>query len=826
MISLLVHLAILLVVSGVLFWRRTGAFAGVLTLAALLAIATASLGVSWTAWIILGVVAVVILPTPLRRSVISAPILNIFRKVLPPMTATEREALEAGDVWWDGELFQGRPDWNKLLNYPKPTLSAEEQSFVDNETEQLCKLVNDFHVVHRDRDLTPEAWDYIKKAGFLGMIIPKQYGGKGFSALAHSTVVTKLATRSCTAAVTVMVPNSLGPAELLLHYGTDAQKNHYLPRLARGEDIPCFALTSPEAGSDAGAIPDFGIVCKGMHEGRETLGIRLTWNKRYITLAPVATVLGLAFKLYDPEKLLGQDKTDFGITCALIPTSHAGVNVGNRHLPMGQAFMNGTTTGKDVFIPIDWIIGGVEYAGQGWRMLVECLSAGRGISLPALGTATSKVSYLTTGAYARVRKQFKTHIGAFEGIEEAMARIAGRTYQLEASRVMTAGSIDLGVKPAVVTAIAKYHMTEMGRAVIADAMDVHAGRGVIMGEDNYLAHGYVSQPIAITVEGANILTRNLMIFGQGAVRCHPYVFKEMQAAANPDKAAGLRDFDQLFWSHVGYTCSNFVRTLVLGLTAGRAARAPTSGETKRHFEQLTRFSSALALVADISMLTLGGDLKRRERLSARLGDVLSHLYLASTALKFYHDNGCNEAELPYVRWCVRNAIYECQRAFSHFFANFPSRFMAGLLKRIVLPFGNQVRRANDKLDHQIVAMMMKDNAVRDRITQYCFIGDDKEPVGRMEAAFKAVLAAADADRKLAKAARKGGMVALDGPHTQSDVIRAAVKQNIITAAEGELLLEAERRRSEVIQVSDFAPGHYVISGHAEKTAAAAAAKIA
>lgn len=805
-----IHLLVLLLVTGVLLYNRSKLLPSLGIAAASLVLMSALFGPSYFTWVVFALVALVLLPTPLRRNLISGALLKVFRKVLPPMTSTEREALEAGDVWWDGELFQGSPNWKTLLAYPKPTLTAEEQSFVDNETEELCRIVNDFDVVHKDRDLSPEAWEYIKKSGFLGMIIPKRYGGKEFSALAHSTVVTKLASRSCTAAVSVMVPNSLGPAELLLHYGTEDQKNHYLPRLARGDEIPCFALTAPQAGSDAGAIPDTGIVCKGMHDGKEVLGIRLNWNKRYITLAPVATVLGLAFKLYDPDKLIG-NTVDYGITCALIPTNHPGVETGRRHLPMGMAFMNGPTTGKDVFIPMDWIIGGQEYAGQGWRMLVECLSAGRGISLPALGTATALVAYRMTGAYARVRKQFKTHIGAFEGVEEAMARIAGRTYQLEAMRQMTAASLDLGVKPAVITAIAKYHMTELGRAVVADAMDVHAGRGVIMGPDNYLAHGYVSQPIAITVEGANILTRNLMIFGQGAVRCHPYVFEEMQAAANPDKEQGLTDFNRLLFKHIGYAASNFVRAIVLGITAGRAADAPTTGETKRYFEQLSRFSAALALVADVSMMLLGGDLKRKERLSARLGDVLSQLYMASTALKYYHDQGCPESDLPYVRWCVRNALYECQRAFSQFFANMPHSAAAWLMKLVVLPFGNRVRKPNDKLDHLVVAAMMKDNELRTRLTKLVYMGEEDQPLAKMEAAFLAAIGAADADRKLGKALRKGGLREVEGPQTYEDILQRAMQAGVLDEAEAQLLRHAEALRDEVIQVNSFDRGHFVVS---------------
>ena len=519
-------------------------------------------------WALLSVVAVLYFADGLRKDKITRPIFKMFKSVLPPMSQTEKEALEAGDVWWDAELFKGNPNWNELLNYKKPELTAEEQSFVDNQVETVCNMVSDWDINFKDKDLPKEAWDYLKNEGFWGLIIPKAYGGKEFSAFAHSTIVCKLSTRSSVLGITTMVPNSLGPAELLLHYGTEEQKNYYLPRLAKGTDIPCFALTGPKAGSDAGAIPDNGIVCKGEFEGKEVIGIRVTWDKRYITLAPVATVLGLAFKMYDPDGLIG-DKEDIGITVALIPTSHKGVEIGDRHHPMGQAFMNGPTRGKDVFIPMDWIVGGQDYAGKGWRMLVECLSAGRGISLPSSSAATAKIAYRATGAYSVLREQFKTQIGKFEGVEEALARIAGETYQMEAARIMTAGAVDLGVKPSVVTAIAKYHMTESARSILNDAMDIHGGRGVIMGERNYISTGYMSMPISITVEGANILTRNLMIFGQGAVRCHPFVFREMQAANNESEQQGVDEFDSLFFRHIGYGLSNFIRTLTLGLTAGK-----------------------------------------------------------------------------------------------------------------------------------------------------------------------------------------------------------------------------------------------------------------
>ncbi|MEX0871449.1 MAG: acyl-CoA dehydrogenase, partial [Aquisalimonadaceae bacterium] len=551
--------------------------------------------------IVLAPVALVLNVPSLRRRIISARLFATFRKVLPPMTQTEREALEAGDIWWEGELFRGRPDWRQLHGMQITRLSAEEQAFLDNQVETLCAMLDEDSIVRTHRDLPPEAWDYLKKERFFSMIIPRAHGGLQFSSLAQSTVVSKIATRSISAAVTVMVPNSLGPGELLMHYGTEEQKNHWLPRLARGEELPCFALTGPDVGSDAGAMPDYGVVCKGEHDGREVLGIRLNFSKRYITLAPVATVLGLAFKMYDPDHLLGEQE-DIGITCALIPASHPGVEIGERHFPMGLAFMNGPLRGKDVFIPMDWIIGGAEQAGKGWRMLVECLSVGRAISLPALGTAAGKVSYRMTGAYARIRRQFKLPIGRFEGVQEAMGRIGGFAYMLEASRVLTASAGDMGVRPSVVSAIAKYHMTEMMRTSLNDAMDVHGGRGIMFGPRNYLGYGYQAIPVGITVEGANILTRNLMIFGQGAIRCHPYVFPEMEAARNNDLAA----FDRLLFSHVGFSINRGVRALTHGLTAAAFADSPVDGPTGRYYRNLSRMSSALALVSDVAMGVLGG----------------------------------------------------------------------------------------------------------------------------------------------------------------------------------------------------------------------------
>lgn len=752
--------------------------------------------------LIYGVVSLFYYLPDLRVDWISRKLYHFMQKVLPPMTETEKTALEAGDVWWEAELFRGKPNWQTLLNYKKPELTEEEQAFVDNETEELCSMLDDWDIVHKRKDLPPEVWQFIKDKGFLGMIIPKEYGGKGFSALAHSTVVTKIATRSGSAAVTVMVPNSLGPGELLLHYGTQEQKDYYLPRLATGEEIPCFALTSPVAGSDAGAIPDKGIVCKGEYNGEETLGIRITWNKRYITLAPVATIVGLAFKLYDPEGLLGNDdKEDYGITCALIPADHPGVNTGRRHLPMNQAFMNGTTTGDDVFIPMSMLIGGEDYAGQGWRMLMESLAAGRSISLPAMGTAVAKLSYRMTGAYALVREQFKLPIGRFEGVEEAMAQIAGLAYRTEASRLMTAGAVDLGVKPSVVSAIAKYEMTEMGRDIMNHAMDVHAGRGIIMGERNYLANGFMSQPIGITVEGANILTRNLMIFGQGAIRCHPYVLREMLAAQLDDEEEGVKRFDSLLFRHVGYGVSNFFRTLGLGLTAARIAEKPVAGETGRYYQQLTRMSSALALTSDVAMGMLGGDLKRKERLSARLADVLSHLYLCSTVLKYYEDQERPLSDLPYVRWNMEYGLHKIQEAFYDFYENFPHNAVGKALRFIAFPYGKSYKRPSDRLERELVLPMMKDCEVRDRITKYAYVGNtDDDVTGRVELAFKKVLEADSVRYKLRKAIKSKE---LDKKLTNMERIEQALEKGIISEDEKQILSDAETARMDVIQVDDY-----------------------
>jgi acyl-CoA dehydrogenase len=755
------------------------------------------LGALWVAFI---AAAIFSNPTRLRRERVSRPLLAVFRRILPQVSQTEQEALDAGTVWWEGELFSGSPDWNKLLGYPRPVLSADEQAFLDGPVEELCRMVNDWQVTHELCDLPPQAWQFIREHGFLGLIIPKQYGGLGFSALAHSEIVMKLTTRGSTAAITVMVPNSLGPAELLLHYGTQAQKDYYLPRLAQGLEIPCFALTNPEAGSDAGAIPDFGIVCRGDWDGHaDVLGVRLTWEKRYITLAPVATLLGLAFRLYDPDHVLG-DREDLGITLALIPTHTPGVRTGRRHLPLDAAFMNGPTWGKDVFVPMDHVIGGVDYVGQGWKMLMNSLAAGRSISLPANSCGIAKMCALTTGAYGRVRQQFRLSIGRFEGVEEAIARIGGNAYIMEAARVMTAGAVDLGEKPAVVSAIVKYHLTERARQTINDAMDVHGGKGICMGPNNYLARGYQQTPIAITVEGANILTRSMIIFGQGAIRGHPYVLREIAATQESEPEQAVRDLDAALFGHLLFIASNTVRAIWLGLTGARLLLAPGDRHVRRYFQQITRLSAAFALMADVAMLLLGGALKRRERLSARLGDILSNLYLACAALKRYEDSGRPSDDLPLLHWSVQDALNRVEEAFHGLFANLPNRFLAWGIKWLLFPYGRRFAPPSDELGHHVVGLLLEPSRARARLTAGVFVPqDEREPISALESALHAVIAAEPIGAKI-RDAREQGVIAGRFP---DEIMEEAVSKGVITAEEKAAMDRARMLRRKVIMVDDF-----------------------
>jgi acyl-CoA dehydrogenase len=740
---------------------------------------------------------VVLTVAPLRRLFISRLLLRWYRGQLPAMSQTEREAIDAGTVWWDAELFSGRPDWAKLLAVPQPKLTAEEQSFLDNENEQLCAMVSDWETTQIYQDLPPQAWQFIKDKGFLGMIIPKRYGGREFSATMHSQVIQKLASRCGVAAVHVMVPNSLGPAELLLNYGTEEQKNHYLPRLAKGLEIPCFGLTNPHAGSDAAAIPDVGIVCKGSWEGKEILGMRVTWEKRYITLGPISTLLGLAFRLRDPDHLLGKQE-EVGITCALVPSHTPGVNIGRRHNPLNAVFQNGPNWGKDVFMPLDWIIGGPKMAGQGWRMLMECLAAGRSISLPSSSTGYCKLAARATGAYARVRSQFKTPIGKFEGIEEPLARIGANLYTMDAARAMTAGAVDLGEKPSVISAIVKYQLTERGRALVNDAMDILGGKGICLGPNNFIGRSYEQLPIAITVEGANILTRNLIVFGQGAIRCHPYVLREMQAARDGDLAA----FDAALFGHIRHVVANKARAFFTAITSSRFAPVPAGAapQTRRYYQHLTRMSSALAFAADVSMLVLGGALKRRERISARLGDVLSVLYLASSVLKRFEDEGRQETDLPFVHWSLQDALARASEALHGALANFPAPVVGALMRLVIFPFGRHFAPPSDALGHEVARLLIAPSSARDRLCAGMYLPRaESDPLGCLEAALEAVIRAEAVEAKI-RAAQKSGLFSGGGPE---ELAQGAFAAKIISGEELSLLKRAAQLRDEVIRVDDF-----------------------
>ncbi len=750
-----------------------------------------------------GAALVLVIP-PLRRVVLSRAIFKTYKSILPQMSETERDALEAGSVWWEGELFQGNPDWQKLLDYPVPTLTAEEQSFMDNEVEQACALVNDWEVTTELHDMSPEAWKYIKDKGFLGMIIPKKYGGLQFSAYAHSQVVTKLSTRCSAQSVSVMVPNSLGPAELLLHYGTDEQKNHYLPRLAKGQEIPAFALTSPWAGSDAASIPDYGVVCKGQWQGKEVLGMRVTWDKRYITLGPICTILGLAFRLYDPEGLIG-DKKDIGITCALVPRNTPGAELGRRHFPLNAMFMNGPTRGKDVFMPLDFIIGGKTMAGKGWRMLMECLAAGRSISLPSSNAGMAQITARAVGGYARVRSQFKMAVGRFEGVEEPLTRIGAYTYMMDAVRKLTAGAVDLGEKPSVASAIAKYHVTELARKVVNDGMDVIGGKGICLGPSNFLGRAYQQIPIGITVEGANILTRSLILFGQGAIRCHPYVLTEMQAAHNPDSAKGLIDFDRALFGHIVFTIRHCFRAFWIGMTGSHFVGVPenVAPETRRYYQQITRFSSGFAFLSDISMLVLGGALKRREKLSARLGDILSMMYLCSATLKRFESEGRQPEDAPLMHWAIWDAMYKAQMAFDGVIANFPNKFIGRFLYRTVFPLGHPYDVPSDEIGHQVAKLLITPSAARDRLTAETYLPKvETESVGAIELALKATIDAEPIESKIRSAEKEGLFEGIPDANVR-DIAQVAFSMGVVSAEEYALLKRRNHLRDIVIHVDDF-----------------------
>ncbi|QIE54081.1 acyl-CoA dehydrogenase [Pikeienuella piscinae] len=743
-----------------------------------------------------------------RSRYLTAPIMRWAEGALPPLSDTEREALEAGDTWWDVELFSGSPDWSVLLDTPAPVLTENEQAFLDGPCVELCGMLDDWAITNENRDLSPEVWRFMREKRFFGMIIPENRGGLGFSAYAQSEVIRRISTRSITAGVTVMVPNSLGPGELLMQYGTDAQQDCWLPRLASGEETPCFALTSPEAGSDAAAMVDDGVICKGEHEGEKVLGIRLNWRKRYITLAPVATVIGLAFKLRDPEGLLGGAE-DRGITVALVPVDTPGVVTGRRHVPCGQAFQNGPTEGHDVFVPLDAIIGGEERIGQGWMMLMSALAAGRGISLPSLGAAAIAFGARTTGAYARVRRQFGIPVSKFEGVAARLGRLAGLSYQIDAGRRLTCAGLDGGRKLAVISAIMKAHATFRMRTAVNDAMDVHSGKTVIDGPKNYLGNLYRAIPIGITVEGANILTRNLIIFGQGAIRCHPHLLDEMLALEEPDRKLALERFDKAFWGHVGHAFANAGRAFVRNWSGGRIGPVPPgAGAIARHYRRVARYAASLSLVSDLALLTLGGGLKRKEMISARLGDVLSELYLMTAVLKRFEDEGRQEADIVLVDWCMASGAAMVEKRFAEVLRNLPSRPAAWLARIVIGSFGARARGPDDATVLACAALLTEPSAARERLTAGVYCGAGGDEVKTLETAFDLVVETEPLRKRMAEAK-------VASPDE-------AEARGVLSPDEAARLREADAAVAEVVEVDSFAAQALAPSIDIEKERAAAA----
>ena len=705
-------------------------------------------------WLIFAAIALLLNIEPIRQKYLTGPVLKRIKQILPPISATEQQAIDAGTVWWEAELFSGNPDWDKFNSYPPASLSEKEMAFLDGPVEQLCSMLDDWDITHNRNDLPEEVWAYLKQHQFFGLIIPESYGGLGFSAVANSEIVMKIASRSGTAGVTVMVPNSLGPAELLAHYGTQDQKDYYLPRLAKGEEIPCFALTGPYAGSDASAMTATGIVCEQDIDGVKTLGFKINWEKRYITLGPVATVLGLAFKAFDPDGLLSAEH-DLGITCALVPVTTKGVHIGNRHLPLNASFMNGPNRGTDVFVPLEWVVGGQEQIGRGWRMLMELLAAGRAISLPASGVSMSKVSARTTGAYARIREQFNIPIGKFEGVQEALARIGGLTYMLDATRLFSLSALQMGEKPSVVSAIAKYHLTEGGRTVINDAMDVHGGRGICMGPKNYLARAYQQTPIGITVEGANILTRSLIIFGQGAMRCHPYLLKEVDAAHEQNEQAAIKDFDAIFIEHIKYVYGNKIRAFLYAVSRGHLSASNGTSENKHYFRQLNRLSAAFSFMSDMALLVLGGGLKRKEALSGRFADALSYMYMCTAVLKQHQNNASPKEDLPLVDWACQHALYETEQALDGILRNFPIKVLGLAFRLVIFPTGRWLKRPDDRLGQKVAKLLQTPGDTRDRLTKGMYICDDPDDItGCLEHALNLTLEVEPIRKRLKDSDRK------------------------------------------------------------------------
>ncbi|MGH1540211.1 MAG: acyl-CoA dehydrogenase [Arenicella sp.] len=750
----------------------------------------------------------------LRINLISKKIHLWFRKVLPEISETEQEAIDAGTVWWDGELFSGKPDWQKLLTLPKPGFTDEEQAFIDGPANELCRMVDNWDINHNTTVIPEKVEQFIKEKGFLGMIIPKEYGGLEFSGMAQTEIITKISATGGCVSNFINVPNSLGPGELLMKYGTEEQKKHYLPRLASGIDVPCFALTGALAGSDATSLPDTGIICKGTYKGKKVLGMKLNFKKRYITLAPVATLIGLAFRLQDPDHLIG-DIDDYGITCALIPRETKGVNIGRRHKPIGDAFLNGPIEGDNVFVPLDYIIGGPEMAGKGWAMLVNCLSVGRCVTLPSVSNSMSKHLLMGTTAYAALRQQFGLPISKFEGVQKPLARMAGLAYIINAARLHTAQSLSHGEKPSVPSAIIKYHLTEMARQVSIDAMDIHGGKAIMTGPKNYVADSYSSVPIAITVEGANIMTRNLMIFGQGATRSHPYVLKEMQLANDEVTDDSTAAFDDVFFKHVGFSLTNGARAFVMGLTGSHFASSPTensNSKLKRHYQELNRLSAAFALIADISMLTLQSKLKFKEMLSARLGDLLSNLYLASMVLKHYENSDCPEEEYPVIEWCMSYLMNRYQLAMQEILQNYPNRFLAFKMKATIFPLGAHFDAPSDELSQKLATLFTSNSETRQRLLTGCFSDNlSTNPIGQVNATFMHSLELAPLFKKIRLAIKAGEIEKALG----AQQIELALTAKVITDDEAKQLSDFDDALMDIIHVDHFAPEELIRTNKAK-----------
>ncbi|MGK0443734.1 MAG: acyl-CoA dehydrogenase [Bermanella sp.] len=793
-------LLITLVALVVVMRKEAGALAAIIVFAAM-GLASMSVGYTFFAFVLyLGAIVTALAGLPIFRRVWLTPSLfAMFKRVAPKVSATEQVALDAGTVSWDGELFTGKPNWNKLLENPCSGLTDEEQAFLDHQCTEVVSKCNSWDVAVERADLPKEVWDYLKKEGFLGMIIPKSYGGLEFSAKAQSAVLQKLAANE-SLMVSVGVPNSLGPGELLLKYGTQEQKDHYLPRLADGREIPCFGLTGPRAGSDATSLPDTGIVCKGEFDGKEVLGLKLNFEKRWITLAPIATVVGLAFRMLDPDNLLGKGK-DRGITCALIPRDTKGMEIGRRHCPIGGPFLNGPIKGKDMFIPLEYIIGGEEMAGEGWRMLVECLSVGRCITLPSGAAGAGAYAVGTSGGFTRVRRQFNTPVADMEGVQEPLARIMAKTYIAQSAVKHTANMVDNGEKPSVPSAILKYHLTEMQRDVLSDAMDVHGGKAVTLGPRNYLGIGYSSNPVSITVEGANIMTRSLMIFGQGAIRCHPYVLDELAAKNNDDSKA----FDKAFFKHAGLIFGNAARAFTLGLRIGKA-QVPFDEAAKPYAQGVSRFSAAFGLCADAAMSTLGAELKMRELISARLGDVLSNMYLASMVLKNWHESDKVEGEQALMQYSLNLLMYNMENALDEFLQNLPNRLVANTLRVLTMPLGRRWDKPHDDLTREIARNCSTDTPIRHKIIAGCWTTPGSDSIANPVAQYNELLKDYDKAEVLYRKASKAyakGEIPMEALHPE-ERFSEALKASIFTEEEAAFMAQYEANVLEMLTVDDFA----------------------